>query len=374
MRLLLNKDLTPQKNTLHERAVLMISERTELYDAVFQQLAGTTKLDVLKADFLSGTVTLPANVRGMLIDIGTCTDVNTVISRVKSQVSQHCWCMLLGDADSISVAQGFLNRGVRYFHTGSQLAEAAQYVIAGHEQNAIKRRSVMVSVLGCKGGVGTSLLSWQLAQSIVRYRKLPLLLSQGNLGSQDLDILVGKKIEPGSIVSCQENIAVMLSDSVLPSDRSMPELQKYNFVLFDQALFNTSQEHMVQQAEAADSVLLVIDRSMGSIRTALNFIKIFERVSSGKMEDKRLFICLNDHNPVLAGLLSISDIQSLLGRSVNIHFPWLKAGGEAILEHKLWRGDQKPLETLTRMLLGLDDSREKSSAWRFLPSLTRRLN
>ncbi len=375
MRLLLNKDLAQQKNNLHDGAVLIISARPALREAVTQQIAGMVQVKELDVDFLSGSgLNLPTNVYRVLIDIGNCTDVDAVINRVKSQIPQHCWCMLLGEIDSIRVAQGFIDRGVRYFHMGSQLAEMAQRVIAGPGSDLIKRQSVLITVLGCKGGVGTSLLSWQLARSIVQYRKLPLLLLQGSRGSQDLDIMVGKKIEQGGIVSGQENTDVMLIDSVLPPDRDAPELQKYNFMVFDQALFNVSKEQMVQQAELSSCILLVIDRSMASVRIALNFIKEFERVSNASTENKRLFICLNDHRPVTPGLLAVSDIESLLGKPVSVSFPYLKAGGDAILEHTLWSGRRKPLEMLTKMILAMDDSNQQSFVYRVWQSLMRKFS
>ena len=64
--------------------------------------------------------------------------------------------------------------------------------------------------------------------------------------------------------------------------------------------------------------------------------------------------------------LSLSDMQSLLGRPITVSFPYLKEGSQALLEHKLWRGDKKPLEKLTRLILGMGERRQGSSLRRSL--------
>ncbi len=368
MRLLLNKDLAQQQNKLHERDMLVISSRADVAEHLAQHIgqAGMGHVKVLETDFLSAPVlTLAENLQGVLIDIGGCTDVDQVVNQVKGRIPQQCWCILFGDSDSISVAQGFVERGMRYFHVGSQLAEITARVLSGPGQEISTRKSLLITLLGCKGGAGSSLLSWQLAQSIVRYRKLPLLLLQGNLGSQDIDIMLGKKIDQG-ITSHQEYIDVMLSESLLPPESDAPDMQKYNFLIFDQALFSTTKEVMQQQAEHSHCIILVLDRTAASARVALNFINIFERIADNGSQGRRLFICVNDSRPVTSDSLSLSDMQSLLGRPITVSFPYLKEGSQALLEHKLWRGDKKPLEKLTRLILGMGERRQGSSLRRSL--------
>lgn len=364
MRLLLNKDLAKKKDNLHEMAILVISTRKELRETISQHisLAGISRTENLGTDFLSGlTLTLPANLRGVLIDIGQSIDVDRVMTQIKSQIPKDCWCMLFGDSDSITIAQRFAERGIRYFHANSQLAEIAQKVIDGPDFD-IGRKSVFISMLGCKGGAGTTLLSYQLSQSIVQHRKLPLLLLQGGQGSQNLDIILGQKID-NNIAYYQENIDAMLSQGILPPDMDAEEFQKYNFVVFDQALFNATKEQMIQQAELSHCIVLILDRSMSSARVALNFIQCFERIKENNKRPKRLFICVNDNSPATSESLSSSDIQSLLSHPVNFNFPYIKRGSNSIVEHKLWSGAKKPLEKLTRMIMGIDDSKKNAAKY-----------
>lgn len=55
------------------------------------------------------------------------------------------------------------------------------------------RHTVKIAVLGCKGGIGSSLISSHLANEITLNNKVPVLLAQGPNGSQDIDLLFDKK-------------------------------------------------------------------------------------------------------------------------------------------------------------------------------------
>ncbi|MCK8539242.1 hypothetical protein [Yersinia ruckeri] len=79
-----------------------------------------------------------------------------------------------------------------YLQSASQIDGLAQRLQKGIQIES-DRRAFFIRVFGCRGGVGTTLISFHLANAISEIKKSPTLLIQGNHGSQDIDLLSEKK-------------------------------------------------------------------------------------------------------------------------------------------------------------------------------------
>lgn len=195
MQLILNKDLINKKDNREKSAVVIISTRKGLKDKIseYVRLADIKNIKEIDDDiFSAASILIPDNVKGIIIDINENHDINTILDLMKVHTPRDCWCILVGDIDSISIAQQFIERGILYLHIQSQLADLTQNLLKGIQIES-DRKAFFISILGCRGGIGTTLLSYQLAHVITQIKKSPTLLLQGNQGSQDLDLITEKK-------------------------------------------------------------------------------------------------------------------------------------------------------------------------------------
>lgn len=69
--------------------------------------------------------------KGIIIDINENHDINIILDLMKVHTPRDCWCILVGDIDSISIAQQFIERGILYLHIQSQLADLTQNLLKG---------------------------------------------------------------------------------------------------------------------------------------------------------------------------------------------------------------------------------------------------
>lgn len=194
MQLILNKDLISKKENKTKHTIVIISKRKWLIEKVSEKirLADMNSIKEIDKDiFTVPSVNLPEHSIGVIIDIGNDENIENILNLIKNHTPRDCWCILVGDIDSISIAQQFTERGVLYLNIQSQSDELTQLLLKGIQIES-ERKAFCISVLGCKGGIGTTLLSYHLANEITHIKKSPTLLLQGNHGSQDLDLVTEK--------------------------------------------------------------------------------------------------------------------------------------------------------------------------------------
>ncbi|WP_145534794.1 pilus assembly protein CpaE, partial [Yersinia thracica] len=250
MQLILNKDLINRKNTKEKDTIAIISSRKWLVEKVSEKirLADMNNIkEIDKSIFNSSSINLSDQTIGVIIDIGNDKEIDKILDLIKNNTPRDCWCVLVGDIDSISIAQQFTDRGILYLNIQSQSAELTQLLLKGIQIES-ERKAFFISVLGCKGGIGTTLLSYHLAYEITQIKKSPTLLLQGNQGSQDLDLVTEKKMNT-SITEYYKYLDLMLCNEIKLSDIDNQTNKKHNFIIFDQPIHNTSKERTTDYIE-----------------------------------------------------------------------------------------------------------------------------
>lgn len=211
MQLILNKDLINKKTSKVKDTIAIISTRKWLIEKISEKirLADINNIKGIEDNiFTASLVNLPDQTIGIIIDIGNDQEIEKILDLIKNHTPRDCWCVLVGDIDSISIAQQFTDRGILYLNIQSQSAELTQLLLKGIQIES-ERKAFFISVLGCKGGIGTTLLSYHLAYEITQIKKSPTLLLQGNQGSQDLDLVTEKKINT-AITEYHKHLDLML--------------------------------------------------------------------------------------------------------------------------------------------------------------------
>lgn len=333
----------------------VLSDRKIIAEKLYQllQLAGFSHIERIEQS-LKETTTLPvsANARGIIIDVDQKIDVEESILAIKTLIPRGIWCCVVGDQDSITLAQTYARQGLLYFYTGAEDEELIRAVASGNTPTA-NRWAVNISVLGCKGGVGNTTIAHHLVNKIVQIRQMPTLFIQGKSGSRDLDLLFGKKMNQ-DLMPVNKYLDLMCSQ-----DDALPQLkyettEKYNFIVFEETVNSSEKEQLRQIIENSSCLILTLDRSMSSVRVARQLIEINESINRSQRVPRRLLMCVSDSRPVSDGMLSLEDIQALIRRKIDILFPWAKKNAR----NTFFSVKKKvmPIDELTQRVLGTPET------------------
>ncbi|HDX4051660.1 TPA: tight adherance operon protein [Enterobacter soli] len=345
--------LFPQKDdksAVKEKVFFVCSVRESVSTRLSEMLrmAGFSHVENIAQDLLQNSqISFLANASGVIIDIGHSVDPQEVIAKVQATIPRNVWCCVVGDSDSIALAQSFSRQGIFYFNVNVQAEELIVAATTGMSASS-PRGTACVSVLGCKGGVGNTQIAWQLAQQIVQRRSMPTLFIQGLAGSRDLDIFVGKKLLQ-DIVQVNKNLDAKQQDSENLPDFKNSAYDKYNFVVFEETINSASKETLRHLVEKSTCLILVLDRSMSSVRIAHTVMEMIEALNRSQPTPRRLILCLSDCRPVTFEMLSIEDLQSLLERRLDIVFPYQKSRSFAAFTI---RKQVAPIDLLAQRVLG----------------------
>ncbi|OOF69798.1 pilus assembly protein [Rodentibacter caecimuris] len=348
------------------RKIVVISSDEDIGTRIAEILRtrALENIEVIKKNLfdLSNILISAEDTFGVIVDLEAENEVNKITDKIYSVIPQGVWCCVIGKSDSILLSQQLLNKGILYFHASSQINQMVETVVSGVDIPTV-RNTVKISVLSCKGGIGSTLISSHIANQIVLNKKVPVLLAQGENGSQDLDLLFDKKLQ-GDIVEYARNFDLF---SGAPSELSTSVTDKYNFVIYDQPIFNVKKDDLPKFFEHSNSFLLIVERRIGSLRVAKQFLEECERVRNIQGKPIRTFICISDSRLETSKAMAKTDIETLLGVSVDAVIPLLKnIGTKNILSINLGRKGRKEIEALMMKVIGAvsrsgSKSKEKNS-------------
>ncbi|CNI67137.1 pilus assembly protein CpaE [Yersinia mollaretii] len=354
MQLILNKELISRKESKVKNTITIISTRKWLIEEISEKIRLTDFDNIKKIEqdiFNAVTINLSGQTVGVIIDIGNNCDVEDTVNLIKNNTPRDCWCVLVGDIDSISIAQQFTDHGLLYLNMQSQSAELTQHLLKGIQVES-GRRAFFISVLGCKGGIGTTLLSYHLAHEMTQIKKSPTLLLQGNQGSQDLDLITEKKMST-ELTEYKKNFDLMLCKDKKLSDADIQRNKKHNFIIFDQSIHNATKENLADYIEHSNCIVLMLDNSMVSVRVAKEFIDFYTRFKRDNKQSVKLIICLNESRPITKDMLDTSDIQSLLGKNIDIKTPYIYKKNNSLSDQEYFGRRKKTITELASQTLGI---------------------
>lgn len=353
MQLILNKELINRKDSKTRDNIVVMSTRKWVIEEVSEKirLANINNIKEIDKDIFSiSAIKIPDQTVGFIIDIGHNEDVDKTLNLIKSNTPRYCWCVLVGDIDSISIAQKFTERGLLYLNVKSQSVELTQHLLKGIPIEA-ESKAFFISILGCKGGIGTTLLSYHFAYEITQIKKSPTLLLQGNQGSQDIDLITEKKMVSG-VNEYHKNIDIMLCKENELSDIQIG--RKHNYIILDQPIHNSPKEKLTDYIEHSDCIIILLDNSMSSVRVAKEFIDIYDRFKRDNLQVTRLIICLNECRPIAKNMLDTSDVQTLLGRKIDTLIPYIAKTKESLVDQNYFGRNKVKINDLAKKTLGIN--------------------
>ncbi|ECL8603917.1 hypothetical protein HU972_004250 [Salmonella enterica] len=297
--LLFQGEKEKKKDTQVQNTIYVISDREQADELICQQirLAGIENVLLIR-DSLNccENINIPEDAKGVVIDIKDEPDASAVLEKMHFVINRSVWCCFVGNNDRISFSRAFEAHCHGYYNIYYQKSDLIQAVLSGDEKQII-RKPVSVSVLGCKGGVGCTTIGYNLAIDIAKTSKMSTVYVQGKYCSFDLDLLAGKEVGRNTI-SEHKGFSLLSTDDISFPDFSEQLYAKFNFIIFEQSVVSVGKDITQDIINASLCIVIVIDRSISSLRTASRIIEQIKIIIKTTNVSRRIFICLNDSRPL----------------------------------------------------------------------------
>lgn len=296
----------------------------------------------------------------MVLDIDGEKDINVINDVTSLIVPYDVYYVLVGNTDSIAFAKSLEKSGGRYLYIDTQLNELPDIIVKALVHST-DRSTLRISILGCKGGCGTTTISSGILSSLNKYTSVPCLLVQGATGSRDFDLITGHKLDSSDskVQKITDNRSVKFESNNDMFNYTDPVFNQFNIALFDHNATAISTENLESIFNHSNTIVLIIGRNFSSFRTAKRIMDEYIRFERQKTDSimRKLVLCINEYNPGdNRSKFSNEDITEYLGCEIN-----------AILPHFQVRKENDAfthvLQNLAATVLGRDkeDSKENKN-------------
>lgn len=272
-----------------------------------------------------------------IIDIGNCNDASLVCETATLLIPASARQIFIGNNDSIVFAQTLINAGICYLHTRSQLTQLAG--LLQQPDSTLNSRSTMkISVLGCKGGAGTSTIAWQLFQILGIQTSIPSLLVQGASGSRDMDLITSLALpRDGTMTEINAHQSVRIEPLDTAWNYIDSHFNRFNLVMFEHGVHAQPYEYLETVFTESSTMILVINRDLSALRVAKYLLDEKQRIGIARGgKELRVFICLNESHPMQSDELRNEDIEGYLGCSLAVINPWKVKKNQPLSATPLW--------------------------------------
>ncbi|MBZ8006790.1 hypothetical protein AVBRAN9334_01310 [Campylobacter sp. RM9334] len=292
---------------------------------------------------------LGSNLIAIIIDLGIIKNVNESINILNTILPKDNTCIVFADNDSITIRQEFLNKGLRYLHYETQFNELF-YELDSQSENKGSFSSIQISVLGTKGGIGTSFIAYLLAKNIYDRFCNKTLLLQGANSSFNIDLFSDisfntEYFQDKGICLYKES----LEDNFVGFNKYSEH--KINFMVYDQGIYNASKENIELTLSNSDCVVLVINKELASIKKTKEVLETNDFLLSVNQGAKRIILVLNELSPIKT--LSIGDIEELLKRKIDLIIPF-KSGIKEVKNNGASKIN-KAISSLVNLVIGIKE-------------------
>ncbi|WP_147199584.1 hypothetical protein [Pantoea sp. CCBC3-3-1] len=352
--------------------VVVISPRQEVISSVCDQL-NVRNLGELSVHQVTLEQFDPQNLAGsishFIFDIGSSDQGDSFVEKISLFLSKETLCIAIGNSDSLLLAGKYQSQGIHYiyFHP-DEIKSLGKILDNPGEQVSRSKSSLKIALLSCKGGVGNTSLSFQLAQNLVQQRNVSLLLVQGQGGTRNLDLIARKEIA-SDVIKIQENLFALAEQSEHAWNFNQPLYDAYDFVVFDHTIYNADNSEIERALHNCHSIILVFHFDLASIRTAKKVIEYNQHLKKSGNRTKRIILCFNQSQPTQNGMINPPEAGNLIGQSVDVAIPFIKNAGDPAMALSFNGKHKKLLQRLTNLTLGSTEKLPPSSALKQLLKL-----
>ncbi|MFQ1935769.1 CpaE family protein [Aeromonas veronii] len=344
----------------------------------------------------------------VIVELNNSLNISQDAERISHLLPNHASVIIVGSEDAISTIRNLKSMGFYYVFwpvTKQELIDFVKSVYdnrqrSSHRGPGQKRRAKYITILGSKGGVGTSLITAEVAHQLSSVRKTSCLIVEQHFHGGNLDILLGirkmekRRIQKGSLSSSLDTASAqsmvykhsnMLSILALTSEQldSLSLLdysnavvdqlsEDVNFILEDLSAsvgFAIEADKFVAQA---DVVVVVIEPTVSSVREAARLKERINKCNSNRA--LRLLTVFNHTLPLKLQSATKQDAETILKQAIDIEIPFCETINRTVLEDQRVVTSKlkaaEPLKNLSAMILGETINNTPS----FFASLKQRLS
>lgn len=335
-------------------SVLVIAATPSVMEKVCEQLAIRDSGEVRR---FTGTVpqlehyTESANVDVVIFEVTPQDSPESVARLMELHIARTAIQIAVGAQDSLILADSYLQQGIFYCHYPSQLNRIGSLISAKNQPGRDMTSAVKIAILGCKGGIGTSLLSYHIAEDIARLRQSPTLLVQGSGGGRNLDLISQVSIS-NEVTLLQNNFFAMYEEKSHAWRFNNSVYDRHQCVVFDFSAYNAADEDIENVLTHSDCVLLVCDRNLSSVRVAKKILEANAHLQSSHNGIKRLYLCFNQHHPKVSGEVNAREAGDLVGQPADVTVPYMLKSGDPSLNIDFSGKQRRVLQNISYLLLG----------------------
>ncbi|MGF1911513.1 chromosome partitioning protein ParA [Vibrio kasasachensis] len=336
-----------------------------------------------------------------LVELTESSNVTEDMRRISHLLPNHASVIVIGKEDAISTIRNLKEMGFYYLFwpaTKSEMLDFVKNVYNNRKSDSglgKKRDAKKIAVWGCSGGVGTSLITTELATDLSERHHAKCLLVDHDYYAGNIDIflkLEGFEKKVAAITSVDVDVDATYAHSMTrkvndmfsllsltSAEHSTHELKEYtrslehllseqnNFIVSDLSKGGQTNSDYQYLVADVDTIVLVCSPAISSVRQLKNMTEFL----SLKAPSSRQIIVLNHVQPEKATVLSKKEVQQFLGCSVNIEIPYDSGLLKHILDGGYLFNSRMPIARsmlmLTSMILGesIDKNKKTSRHWFF---------
>ncbi|MDB1123131.1 AAA family ATPase [Vibrio algarum] len=329
----------------------------------------------------------------VIVELNESRNISQDAERISHLLPNDASVIVIGSEDAISTIRNLKGMGFYYLFWPITKHELIEFVLSVHENRnrnkglGKKRKAKQISVIGSKGGVGTTLICTEIAHLLSDDKKSSCVLVDNDYQGGNVDIMLGmekfekRQIRPGAFATTLDNTSAqgmlvkynkLLSVlSLTSTSLSNSEIKEYtktvvehiaadsNFIIDDLSSIARQNFNKEEVVELSDSVILVLEPTVSSLRDAARIKQQLE--DENQESNMRMFIVLNYCVPTSSATVTLQEVEKFLRTDVDVVIPFVKRLDSYILERKriskIGGKTEKALRKLVALIVGEDEKR-----------------
>ncbi|WP_318495373.1 AAA family ATPase [Photobacterium leiognathi] len=310
-----------------------------------------------------------------------------------NRIPNHKGVIVIGQEDAITTLRGLKEMGFYYVFWPVNKQEFTDFLrhvhknqqqFAGVSQN---RKAKRVAVIGTKGGVGNSLITTELSSYLADSGAQTIMVDR-QYHNSNIDILLGLKkyqkhdannleyqlhdMDEASANDYLTKVTDKLKVLSLEGTEPVEKLVSYtnniadllirhaNFIIDDYSASVDFSLDLESIAAKNNIIVLIIEPTISSIRTAQSYLQYIENLRSSVHNDRRILLFLNIHRPAGAFSLAQHEIETYLDRKVDVVLPYNKMLATELLEGKrIYKQEDSTSGAITNLALKIKGKTQK---------------
>ncbi|EFB5188747.1 hypothetical protein NZZ21_001474 [Escherichia albertii] len=271
--------------------ILIISRRDDVSEYIKNNIEtySTDTCDILSESIFDlSSIDNISKYSRVIIDIESESSFAKIIERVKKTIPLKLTKFCIGDTDSIVLYNDLIRFDIKYLYVKER-----DYSIYKKLQSSSKIErdhnnlsQTRIAIIGCKGGSGTSTISFDVFLKLQKLSSVPVLIRQKQGGGEDLDIISNNsQLLSGELYSTHNGCAMKMRSSA--KDFSISEDESFfNLVIDDYSLPSLELFSLREALLNYNLIIIITNDNISSIRKAKEVIELITQINVDNSERK----------------------------------------------------------------------------------------